>query len=183
MLLERYGFLCRELANREGGTLRWAALFRALRLLELAGEVVAGHFFEGLSGPQFALPAALGALADRTSTPADFWCSAVDPASPCGLGLDWPGLPQRRPRNYLAFRRGELALVIENAGKRLTFRIPEDEVDDRLLTPLAHLLNQHRRLTVESINETPARSSPYRETLARIGRLVSDHRATHLERH
>ncbi len=182
MLLERYGVLCRELANREGGSLRWAALFRALRLLELAGEVVAGHFFEGLSGPQFALPAALGALSDRDSTPADFWCAAADPASPCGLALDWPELPQRRPRNYLAFRQGVLTLVIENGGRRLTFHCPPAAVDDRLLAPIAHLLARERRLTIEQINDAPARTSPYREPLSGIGRVAADHRVLHLER-
>lgn len=181
MLLERYGVLCRELANREGGPLRWSALFRALRLMELAGEVVAGHFFDGLSGPQFAVPDALPAFQDRAAWPAAFWCNALDPAAPCGLGLDWDALPQRRPQNYLAFRGGELALVVENQGKRLTFHVDPAEVDDALLAPLRRLLAAARRLTLEQINDAPARTSPYRPALERLGRLVSDHRATWLE--
>jgi len=181
MLLDRYGVLCRELANREGGMLRWSALFRALRLMELGGEVVAGHFFDGLSGPQFALPEALPVLQDRTTWPAAFWCNALDPASPCGLGLDWDALPQRRPQNYLAFRAGELALLVENQGKRLTFHVAPEEVDDALLAPLRRLLAARRRLTLEQINDAPARTSPYRPALEPLGRLVSDHRATWVE--
>src|SRR5690606_1896765 len=103
--------------------LRWAALFRALRLMELAGEVVAGYFFTGLSGPQFVPPGALGLIQSERPAPRDFWCNALDPVSPCGLGLEWPELPQRRPQNYLAFHHGLLALVIENLGKRLTFHV------------------------------------------------------------
>ena len=62
ILLDRYGVISREIANREGGVFRWAALFRALRIMELSGEIVSGLFFNGLSGPQFAAPAAVRQL-------------------------------------------------------------------------------------------------------------------------
>ncbi|MEQ8859411.1 MAG: DEAD/DEAH box helicase [Pseudomonadales bacterium] len=181
LLLDRYGFACRELANREGDSLRWSALFRSLRIMELAGEVVTGHFFDGLSGPQFALPAAVSALQSPIA-PGTFWCSAVDPVSPCGLGLDWPALPQRRPQHALAFRNGDLALVVENQGKRLTFHVAADEVDEALLAPLRRLLARRGRLLLEDINGKPPRSSPYLATLETLGRVVSDHRASYLER-
>jgi ATP-dependent Lhr-like helicase len=61
-LLARYGVLFRELATLESPALRWSEVFRALRIMELSGEIVAGHFFEGLSGPQFLTPAALRLL-------------------------------------------------------------------------------------------------------------------------
>ena len=54
LLLDRYGVLFRELLQRELPALRWKGLFRALRLMELSGEILAGHFFEGVPGPQFA---------------------------------------------------------------------------------------------------------------------------------
>ena len=50
LLLDRYGLLTREIANREGGRLRWAKLFRALAMMELAGEIVSGYFFEVCPG-------------------------------------------------------------------------------------------------------------------------------------
>ncbi len=182
MLLERYGVICRELANREGGLLRWQALFRALRLMELAGEVVAGYYFETLSGPQFALPAAVAALQSGRTDPVGFWCNAVDPVSPCGLGLPWPELPQRRPQNYLGFHGGQLALVVENLGKRLTFLVePGQCASDGVLAPLVFLLRRRRRLTIDSINGESARQSPYLPALETVGRVLSDHRTTHLE--
>lgn len=183
LLLDRYGLVCRELANREGGLLRWSRLFRALRVMELAGEVVAGYFFSGLSGPQFAPPAALGLLQSERPGPAHFWCNALDPISPCGLGLDWPELPQRRPQNYLAFRDGRLALVIENLARRLTFYADPADCDrDGVLAPLAFLLERQRRLQIEQINDEPAAASPYRRAVESLGRLVSDHRGSYLER-
>ncbi len=182
VLLDRYGLVCRELANREGGLLRWQALFRALRVMELAGEVVAGYFFQGLSGPQFAPPAALATLQGDAAPPRVFWCNAMDPLSPCGLGLEWPQLPQRRPQNYLAFHQGELALVIENGGRRLELFVAPDHPDLReVLAPLGHLLARQRRVTLERINGAAAADSPYLAALGALGRVVSDHRSTYLE--
>ncbi|MEQ9004174.1 MAG: DEAD/DEAH box helicase [Pseudomonadales bacterium] len=182
MLLERYGLVCRELANREGGALRWAALFRALRLMELSGEVVAGRFFDGLSGPQFALPAALPLLEAEAPEPENFWVSALDPTSPCGLGLDWPALPQRRPQNYLAFHRGALALAVENLGRRLTFHLPPDHPAlVPAAAPLRFLLARHRRLLVEAVNGEPLADTPYRPALATVGEVVTDHRHGYLQ--
>jgi ATP-dependent Lhr-like helicase len=184
LLLDRYGVVCREIANREGDRLRWSAVFRALRLMELAGEVLAGYYFTGLSGPQFATPAAVALLQDaRTAAPPAFWVNAMDPVAPCGLGLDWPALPQRRPQNYLAFRDGSLALVIENQGRRLRFMTrPQPEVLGALLTPLAHLLAREGRIAIESIDDAPAAASPLLDALAAIGRVTRDHRQVWLER-
>jgi ATP-dependent helicase Lhr and Lhr-like helicase len=182
MLLDRYGFVCRELANREGGALRWAALFRALRVMELAGEVGAGHFFEGLSGPQFAAAGALAAFEAPPAAPEHFWLNAQDPASPCGLGLDWPELLQRRAQNYLAFHRGALILVVENQGRRLTFlAAPDHPALPEACAPLRFLLARQRRLTIEEVNGVALEASPYRSVLAGLGRLTSDHRSTTLE--
>jgi ATP-dependent helicase Lhr and Lhr-like helicase len=182
LLLDRYGLVCRELANREGGSLRWAGLFRALRVMELSGEVVAGHFFAGLSSPQFAAPQALTLLEDATAVPECFWINATDPVSPCGLGLDWPDLPQRRPQHYLAFHRGALALVAENLGRRLTVRMPPDHAElTTVLALLRFLLARHRRLTIDSVNGVPLAESPYRAALAAVGTVVTDHRASYLQ--
>ena len=113
ILLDRYGVLTREHANREGGVFRWAAVFPALRIMELSGEIVAGLFFEDFSGPQFALPQALRQLERLDKSAATFWISALDPASPCGLGLAQPDLPHRRAANHLGWFEGELAIVSE----------------------------------------------------------------------
>ncbi|MDZ7670612.1 MAG: DEAD/DEAH box helicase [Gammaproteobacteria bacterium] len=182
LLLDRYGLVCREIANREGGALRWGALFRALRIMELGGEVTAGYFFHGLSGPQFAPPSALTVLQSERPRPGVFWCNALDPVSPCGLGLDWPELPQRRIGNYLAFSDGALALVAENLGKRLTFYLPPDHPDCATTAALlGFLLARQRRLVIDSVNGERLPDSDYRPVLETVGRLVSDHRASYLE--
>ena len=189
MLLDRYGVLSREQANREGGAFRWGAVFPALRLMELAGEVVAGLFFEELSGPQFALPSALRALergaageAGENGDAASFWISALDPASPCGLKLSLPGLPRRQAGNHLGWFDGELAIVSEAHGRRLAILLPPDHPGlDALLPNLAALCRRRRRIATETINGEPARQSDYLPALARHLTVVRDHKGVYFE--
>ncbi len=52
----------RELATRERWRVPWRLLLRRLRIMEARGQVRGGRFVSGLTGEQFALPAALDAL-------------------------------------------------------------------------------------------------------------------------
>lgn len=182
LLLDRYGILSREHANREGGPFRWSAIFPALRLMELSGEVVAGLYFKGLSGPQFALPQAVRRL-DRLRKPdATAWISALDAVAPCGLGLAIPDLPRRRIGNHLGYFEGSLAVVSENFGRRLSFFLnPDDPGLDVLLPHLATLCRRRRRLSPQTINGEPARNSPYLVPLSRHLAVVKDHKGVYLE--
>ena len=180
MLLDRYGVIGRELANREGGALRWAAVFPALRLMELAGEVVAGLFFDDMSGPQFALPEALRQLERLQRADATFWISAVDPVSPCGLGIG--ELPQRRLSNHLGWFEGELAVVSENFARRLVVHLDPDHPGlDALLPNLVRLCHGRKRLGTQTINGEPARRSPYLPALGRHLKVVHDHKGVYFE--
>jgi len=182
ILFERYGVLTREHANREGGPFRWTTLFPALRLMELSGEIVAGLFFEELSGPQFALPEAVRHLERLNRTAATFWISALDPVSPAGLGIEIPDVPYRRMDNHLGYYEGGLAIVSENFGRRLLIRLdPDDPGIDALLPNLAAVCQRRRRLATETINGEPARGSPYLPALSRHLAVVSDHRGIYFE--
>ncbi len=169
LLLDRHGVLFRELLQRELPPLRWGAVFRSLRLMELSGEVVAGQFFEGIPGLQFLSHAALRRL--QRGLPADrvYWMSAIDPASPCGLGL-LDGLPRRVPSNHLVFHGRDLVLVSERHGQRLDFRFPPDHprMSDYLVV-LRVLLTRPSKprasIEVEAINGEPAPGSPYAAAL------------------
>lgn len=184
LLLDRYGVISRELANREGGNLRWAKLFKALRIMELSGEIIAGYFFAGMSGPQFCTPQALGVLRryqtsldKKQDNPTHHWLSAADPASPCGLGLSWDDLPSRRVGNYLSFHAAQLALVIHSHGKRLQFLLPADHPDlDEVCAPLLFLCQQRKRIQVEEINNEPVATSEYLPVLERILSAQRDHK-------
>jgi ATP-dependent Lhr-like helicase len=183
MLLDRYGILTREHANREGGALRWAAVFPALRVMELSGEIVAGLFFESFSGPQFALPRALRQLERYAAGDGEtFWINALDPVSPCGLGTALPDLPQRRLANHLGYCEGKLAVVSENHAKRLTiFLEPDDPHLDALLAHLVPMCRARRRLLVQAINARPVAASPYLPALSRHLKPVTDHKGVYFE--
>ena len=182
MLLDRYGIVTPEHANREGGAFRWRAVFPALRIMELAGEVVGGLFFLELRGPQFALPAAVGDLERRLGSTGSFWINALDPVSPCGLGLSMPNLPQRRLANHLGWFEGRLAIVSEHFGRRLTMLLPPDDPGlDALLPNLVRICRVRKRLATEAINGEPARHSAYLPALGRHLKTVADHKGVYFE--
>jgi ATP-dependent Lhr-like helicase len=181
ILLDRYGVVSREVANREAGPFRWAALFRALRLMELSGEVVAGLFFHGLSGPQFAAPAALRHL-ERGRAPESFWVNANDPVAPTGLGVEWPNpLPHRRAGNYLAFHGGAIVLTAENYGRRLAFA-PDlgDAAFASAVALLTHLLNVRRKIPIDTIDGAAPGESRYLTRLGDVFDVARDHRRIEL---
>ena len=168
LLFDRYGFLFRELLQRELPPFRWAALFRSLRLMELSGEVVSGFFFEGIPGPQFASHRAFRLLQRALPEEAVFWINACDPISPCGVPLPtWRGtLPRRLPGNHLVFHGRRRVLVSERHGKSLTIAVPPHDSNlTRYFGVLHHLLTRPfqsvRQLTVEAINGEPAGRSAY----------------------
>jgi len=184
LLLDRHGVLFRELLQRELPGLRWGPLFRALRLMELSGEVVTGQFFEGVQGVQFASHAAVRALMRGLDRDRVWWLTAADPASPCGLGLDLD-LPRRVPSNHLAFHGPDLVVLSERRGKSLDIRVPHDH--PRLLDYLAFLDTQLTRtaapvrsIVVETINGDPAADSPYRPPLAGRFHVTGDRGTLHL---
>ncbi|MEM7258397.1 MAG: hypothetical protein AAF404_13550, partial [Pseudomonadota bacterium] len=182
VLLDRYGLINREIANREGGVFKWKHLFKTLRIMELSGEVMQGFFYEQLSGPQFISQRALNRLQHPKSMPGTFWCSAVDPASPCGLGLDWPQLPTRRAQNFLSFHNGELALVIENLGRKLHFYVDANHADiDAILSPCVHVAMSRKKMQVDEINDQQAKGSEYLPALKRVLNYRSDHKTVYFE--
>lgn len=173
-LLRRYGILFRELLERELPPLRWPAVFRALRLMELAGEVLSGHFFEGIMGLQFLHPAALSLLEQGLPEQALYWLSAQDPASPCGLGLPLAGLPPRQTGAHLVFHGPRLLLVSRARGRELEIHVaPEDPLLARCLELFrAHFQREFapwNSVRVAEINGQPARTSPYRRPLLELG--------------
>ncbi len=182
LLLDRYGVITREIANREGGVFKWKHLFRTLRIMELSGEVLQGLFYEQLGGPQFISQRALNRLQQKDKPVEHFWCSATDPAAPCGLGLAWPELPTRRPQNFLGFYQGNLALVIENLGRRLHFYIDaQHEAIDLILEPCVHIARTRGKMTVHEINGDPVRTSPYTPALSRVLKKRGDHKSLYFE--
>jgi len=192
LLLDRYGLVFRELLGRELPMLQWRTLFRALRLMELSGEVLAGQFFKGIAGLQFISPRALSLLGKDLPRDAIYWLNAMDPASICGLGLEafQPGLPRRLPGCHLVYHGTALVVVSQQQGKRLQINVPADHARlQDYLAFLRHILDRRvrplRHLRIETINDAPAAGqAPYLAVLERMFEVVGDPKGVSLyQRH
>ncbi len=66
-LLDRWGIVAWELAERESFSVPFRELLWALRRMEARGQVLGGRFVSGLSGEQYALPEAVSMLTERVA--------------------------------------------------------------------------------------------------------------------
>jgi ATP-dependent Lhr-like helicase len=175
-LFLRYGILFRELLWNELPALRWSRVFPVLRLMELSGEIVSGHFFKGIPGLQFCTPAALGVFNKGLPEDAIYWMNATDPASPCGIGLEQlkPLFPYRLPTTHLVFHGQKPVLVSKKNGKELIFNIEpaHPRIPDYLEffnTLLGREFQPIKYISVETINDQPVHESPYKQPLQSFG--------------
>jgi ATP-dependent Lhr-like helicase len=189
LLLDRYGILFRELLQRELPPLRWASVFRSLRIMELSGEVMAGVFFHGIPGPQFISHQAFRSLQQKLPADAVYWINAADPASLCGIQLDSLRgiLPSRMESTHLVYRGNKLVVESRRNGKDLTFHIPADDPDlPAYLVSLRHLLRRRfqpvRRIAIETINGAKATQSPYLPALRTSFDVLVDYQYVNLYR-
>lgn len=185
-LLDRYGIVTREIANREVSALRWQAVFPALRLMELAGEITSGLFFEGLSGPQFALPEAVEVFQDTDLLESQArWCAALDPMAPTGLDIrfDGAGLPRRVAGSHVVFSGNRVLASWSASGAQVS--LAKDgfgERDAQVLRELVtHLLRTRGTLTLRRINGASPRTSDQLKMLEPDIELVREPRALSLQ--
>ena len=125
-LMDRYGVAAREVLLAKSG-LSTADVSRGLRELFLRGQLLRGFFVKGLSGDQFALPAALDRLRNeriaRSEPP--IMLNSLDPAA---LHLSVikvaDGINRALASRYLVLRQGELACIVDcQAGEGRFFRV------------------------------------------------------------
>ena len=84
-LLKRTGVVFRQTIERERQPIPWRDILRALRRLELSGEVRGGRFVAGFSGEQFALPEMAELLRHPPVDELPVSISAVDPLNFHGI--------------------------------------------------------------------------------------------------
>ncbi len=189
VLLDRYGVVFRSLLHREGEAFVWRDIFRALRLMELSGEVLSGQFFLDIPGPQFISHDAFRRLQQPLPEKRIYWLNATDPASLCGLPVDIvkASLPRRLSSTQLVYCGSGLVLISERKGKSLQIFIEPD--DPRLNECFGlfrdRLYRRHRaekRIEIETINGESATRSPYLNTLKLHFDVLVDHRQVTLQK-
>jgi ATP-dependent Lhr-like helicase len=189
LLLDRYGILFRELLQRERPALRWSNVFRALRIMELSGEVMAGIFFHGIPGPQFISHRAFRRLQRKLPEDVIYWINATDPASVCGIQLESVRgmLPARVPTTHLVYRGNRLIVVSKRNGRDLIIHVaPDDPNLQEYMVVLRHLLTRKfqpmKRVSVETINGEKALHSPYIPALRTFSDVAVDYKNVTLYR-
>lgn len=124
--LDRYGIVSRELWKKEHPSVAWRSVYHELKRLEFRGEVRRGYFVRGLSGAQFATPAALDMLRAIAAEGDDekplVIVATSDPANVYNLPVDLSDKDQlSRPRGagaLIVTRGGKVVLAIEGRGRR-----------------------------------------------------------------
>ncbi len=167
-LFARYGILFRELLAYEQDALKWGRLFRTLRLMELSGEIISGHFFRGIAGLQFISHEGFRFLRDFRDDGRIFWLNAADPASLCGIKVDElkTYLPARFPSTFTVFHGEKLVMkIMKNCKEVEILTGPGDRDIPRYLRffkiLLARDFNKMHTIYVNKINGKPARTSDY----------------------
>jgi ATP-dependent Lhr-like helicase len=200
--LDRYGVVARDWWRRERPDVPWRAIYRELKRLEFRGEVRRGYFVRGLAGAQFALPAAVEMLRESgptqqagtvdgsivAATPI-IVMAASDPANPYSLPLPpssngdesdaaWKFSRRRSRGALLATRAGEVLLVAEGRGRRVSVRpglSPADVAEAARV--LAHRLlessERRRDPVVETIDGAGAAASPHASAFVAAGFRVT----------
>lgn len=180
VLLLRYGIVAKEFYKREE-LLPWPSLSSALQRMEMRGEIRRGYFVEGLSGMQYALPAAVDELrrvrSMNRSGAQTIFLNACDPANPAGTGITMVlPTPSRLPSNYVAFAAGAPVLVIESNGTRMFTGpdAPASTISSALeqftaLIKLPDALRPFRQIVVETCNGERAAQSTLTSLLDAAG--------------
>ena len=129
VLLRRYGVICRRALDREPLLPPWRDLLYVFRRMEARGEVRGGRFVQGMSGEQFALPEAIGALreARKRHDDEEVMLSAADPLNLIGIITPGQRLPAL-PGNRLLLRNG-VPVAVRN-GKQVEIVHDVDATDE-----------------------------------------------------
>jgi ATP-dependent helicase Lhr and Lhr-like helicase len=135
-----------------------------------------------MGAAQFASPGAVDRLRafrePNTDDPAVLVLAATDPAQPFGGALHWPdhpGRPARAAGAFVVLHTGNVVAYVERGGRSmLTFPIatgPAAEVTSEWIEALvrAHKEGRVPRLTLERIDDAPARASVIADALRAAG--------------
>jgi ATP-dependent Lhr-like helicase len=198
-LLDRHGVLSRESVIAEGISGGFSSVYDVLRAMEDAGKVRRGYFVADLGAAQFALPGAddrLRALRETSSEARAVVLSAVDPASPWGAALRFPGdegaetsragqKPKRALGARVVVRDGRILAWLGKTEKHLitfvTFvHAREGTVDNELrevAKALATLVDEGRTrvVVISTIDGLPAARSPLASALRDVGFVETIH--------
>ena len=127
-LLRRYGIVFRRVLTREAMNVPWRELARVYRRLEARGEIRGGRFVTGMSGEQFALPAAIEQLREVRRSAHDDRLMTIGAADPLNLSGIISGEDRVRvsASNRLVYRNGVPVAAMEGDMLRVLSQVDPD---------------------------------------------------------
>jgi ATP-dependent Lhr-like helicase len=127
-LLRRYGVVFRRVLTREAMNVPWRELARVYRRLEARGEIRGGRFVTGMSGEQFALPAAIEPLREVRRSAHDDRLMTIGAADPLNLSGIVTGEDRIRvsASNRLVYRNGVPVAAMEGDLLRVLSQVDPD---------------------------------------------------------
>ncbi|HEX5878399.1 MAG TPA: hypothetical protein VF468_08770, partial [Actinomycetota bacterium] len=181
-LIDAYGVVARETASAAEVPIPWPLLVDALVTMEAQGRARRGYFVGGLSGVQFALPAAVDRL--RRASSGRLWIvAASDPANAVGPlvppAAEVPVRIARVPGSWLVLAGGRPVLAVEGRGRRLVPLAADEQ--ERAVAALAELAGRwpRGRVVVERWGEEPVIGSEGERLLRLVGFIAGPRRMTY----
>jgi ATP-dependent Lhr-like helicase len=146
-LLARYGVVFRRLLAREVNVATWRALTGVYRRLEARGEIRGGRFVSGMSGEQFAQPAAIESLREVRKAEGDGHLIAISAVDPLNLtGILTSGARIRSVMSSRVLYRDGVAIATLEGG----YMRPLVEIEAGMASGLASVLAGRPRPSVTS---------------------------------
>jgi len=181
--LDRHGIVSRESLAIEPQLGGFGAIYPVLREMEETGRIRRGHFVEGGTSAQLAVPGAVDRLRALRDTPAEshgVLLAATDPAQPYGTQLDWPasrgGKPRRAVGAWVVLVDGFATLFVDRGGERvLSFEDPatregEARIEQGLRTLVRSLSRLGKgRVEIHEVDGEKPRSSSLADLFPRAG--------------
>jgi len=192
-LLSRYGLVTRAVAQAEGLSGGFSALYDVFKALEESGRIRRGYFVAGVGATQFVLPEVVDLLRSLRQPPEPdevVLLAATDPANPYGALLPWPQLGEavqaraaRAVGAHVVLVNGALAAWIGRGGRQAWAWLPDAEPDrtriaravaDRFAA-LGHAAQaeRHGGLVLEELNGEQATQHPLALFLTEVGFVPS----------
>ncbi|MHA6511292.1 DEAD/DEAH box helicase [Tessaracoccus sp. Z1128] len=192
--LERHGVVTRGGVTADGTPGGFAAAYRLLAELEVAGKVVRGYVVEGLGGAQFTTRDVIEQVRtfadspDRTDWPSGvedpgaIVLAALDPANPYGSILPWPDHPTARPARaagaLVVLADGVCLAHLTRGGRTLTLFADAETRPDRARLVARALLGaiaegRMERLRIEEIDGHRVGASGLEAALREAGGKIS----------
>lgn len=172
LMLDRHGVVARPTALAESYPGGFTDLYPVYSHLEETGRIRRGYFVEGLGGSQFALPGAVDLLRSESKSETVV-LSATDPANPYGSILRWPESPDVRLARdagaYVVLHGGELIGYLDKGRRGLTLFDPDSSLFGEVSGALADVASRFHRLTLITVNGSPAPTSPLAPALTEWG--------------